>query len=323
MIMKKIVQAGFALALAALGCVSSAAADDFPSRPIMLVVPYAAGSGADITARTVGKGLSDVLKQPVVIENHDGASGLIGLSYVARAKPDGYTIVMGGIGGVVLHPAVEGAKMTFHPQQELAPVALVAMASPVLMVNSSLGVKTLPELIALAKKTQVTYGSPGVGTAMHMTGALMKELTGAPLVNVPYRGQGLVAADVLGGTINFAFLDVAVALPFAHDSRVRMIAVAGKERAPRLPDVPTTAELGYPKLIMENWYAIYAPRDTPAPIIARLAEATKQAMALPEVRNAIDKTTGLIPLGDGPDALRKQMDEDNARWNPIAAHLSQ
>jgi tripartite-type tricarboxylate transporter receptor subunit TctC len=320
---KATIQTGIILVLAALACVSTATADDFPARSVMLVVPFAAGSGADITARTVGKGLADVLKQPVVVENRDGASGMIGLSYVARAKPDGYTVAMGGIGGVVLHPAVEGDRMTFHPQQELAPVALVAKASPVLMVNASLGVKTLPELIALAQMSRVTYGSPGVGTAMHLTGELMKQVTGAPLVHVPYRGQGLVAADVLGGTINFAFLDVSVALPFAHDGRVRLIAVAGKERAPQLSDVPTTAELGYPQLVMENWYALYAPRDTPAPIIARLAEAAQQAMALPDIRSAINKTTGLIPLAEGPDALRKQMQDDNAKWQPIAARIGE
>jgi tripartite-type tricarboxylate transporter receptor subunit TctC len=147
-------RSAFLLALSAIAGAGTATADDFPNRPIILVVPFAGGSGADITARTVGNGLSEVLKQPVVVENHDGASGAIGLSYTARAKPDGYTIVMGGIGGVVLHPAVEGDKMSFNPQKELAPVALVAKASPVLIVNASLGVKTLPELIALAKSSR-------------------------------------------------------------------------------------------------------------------------------------------------------------------------
>jgi tripartite-type tricarboxylate transporter receptor subunit TctC len=321
--MKKTTQTALALAVAALAGMSAAAADDFPNHPIIMVVPFAAGSGADITARTVGNGMAQVLKQPVVIENRDGAGGIVGLSYTARAKPDGYTIVMGGIGGVVLHPLVEGARMTFEPQKELAPVALVAKASPVLVVNASLDVKTLPDLIALARKTRMTYGSPGVGTAMHLTGELMKKVTGVSLVHVPYRGQGLVIADVVAGNINFSFNDVAVALPFANDNRVRIIAIAGKERAPQLPDIPTTAELGYPQLVMENWYALYAPRDTPAPIIARLTEAAQQAVALPDVRESISKTTGLIPLAEGPDALRKQMQDDTAKWQPIAAHLGE
>jgi tripartite-type tricarboxylate transporter receptor subunit TctC len=320
---RTLLRTGLALAIAAVAGAATANADDFPSRPIVMVVPFAAGSGADITARTVANGLSEVLKQPVVVEDRDGASGLIGLSYTARAKPDGYTIVMGGIGGVVLHPAVEGDKMTFKPQQELAPVALVAKASPVLVVNASLGVTTLPDLIALAKKQTLTYGSPGIGTAMHLTGELMKQITGGQLTNVPYRGQGLVIADVVGGTINMSFNDVSVALPFAKDSRVHIIAVAGKERALQMPDVPTTAELGYPQLVMENWYALYAPRDTSAPIIARLADATKTAMALPDVQQAIGKTTGLIPLGTGPDSLRQQMAEDNAKWQPIAARVGE
>lgn len=321
MMLKILFRAGLVLSIAMVAGVA-ARADDFPSRPIVMVVPYAAGSGADITARTVAQGLETVLKKPVVVEDHDGASGVIGLSYTARAKPDGYTIVMGGIGGVVLHPATEGDKMTFKPQQDLAPVALVAKASPVLVVNASLGVKSLSDLIALAKTRQLTYGSPGVGTAMHLTGELMQQIAGIKLTHVPYRGQGLVIADVVGGTIDFSFNDVSVALPFAHDDRVRMIAVAGKERAPQMPDVPTTAEAGYPRLVMENWYAIYAPRDTPAPVIARLAEATKEAVNAPEVREAIGKTTGLIPLGTGPDALRRQMAEDNAKWQPIAAQIA-
>ena len=320
---RRVLRSALLFAFSAIAGIATATADDYPNRPIILVVPFAAGSGADITARTVGNGLSQVLKQPVVVENHDGASGAIGLSYTARAKPDGYTIVMGGIGGVVLHPAVEGDKMSFNPQKELAPVALVAKASPVLIVNASLGVKTLPELIALAKKQPVTYGSPGVGSAMHLTGELMKQITGIPLTHVPYRGQGLVIADLVGGTINMAFNDVSVALPFAGDKRVRIIAVAGKERAPQLPDIPTTAELGFPQLVMENWYALYAPRETPAAIVARLADAVKQAMALSDVRQAISKTTGLIPLGTGPDSLRQQVAEDDARWQPIAAQVGE
>ena len=188
-----------------------------------------------------------------------------------------------------------------------------------LMVNSSLNVKTLPELIALAKTSRITYGTPGVGTAMHLTGELMKQVTGAPMVHIPYRGQGAAFADLLGGTISVVFTDVSVALPYAKDSRVRILAVAGKERSPRLPDVPTTAELGYPKLVMENWYAVYAPPSTPAPIIARLSEAIKDAMALSEVKDVIGKTSGLIPLAEGPDALKKQTAEDNEKWQPIAA----
>lgn len=307
------------LALFVPAGLANALADEFPSRPITLVSPYAAGGGNDFMARMVARGLADVLKQTVVVENKAGASGTIGLTFVSRARPDGYTIVMGGIGSVVLRPAFEAERLKFNPQKELAPIALVAKESPVLMVNSSLNVKTLPELIVLAKTSRITYGTPGVGTAMHLTGELMNQVTGAPMVHIPYRGQGAAFADLLGGTISVVFTDVSVALPYAKDSRVRILAVAGKERSPRLPDVPTTAELGYPKLVMENWYAVYAPPSTPAPIIARLSEAIKDAMALSEVKDVIGKTSGLIPLAKGPDALKKQTAEDNEKWQPIAA----
>ena len=307
------------LALFVPAGLANALADEFPSRPITLVSPYAAGGGNDFMARMVARGLADVLKQTVVVENKAGASGTIGLTFVSRARPDGYTIVMGGIGSVVLRPAFEAERLKFNPQKELAPIALVAKESPVLMVNSSLNVKTLPELIVLAKTSRITYGTPGVGTAMHLTGELMNQVTGAPMVHIPYRGQGAAFADLLGGTISVVFTDVSVALPYAKDLRVRILAVAGKERSPRLPDVPTTAELGYPKLVMENWYAVYAPPSTPAPIIARLSEAIKDAMALSEVKDVIGKTSGLIPLAKGPDALKKQTAEDNEKWQPIAA----
>jgi tripartite-type tricarboxylate transporter receptor subunit TctC len=317
--MSKAFQISVVLALFVLAGLANAFGDEFPSRPITLVSPYAAGGGNDFMARTVARGLADVLKQTVVVENKAGASGTIGLTFVSRARPDGYTIVMGGIGSVVLRPAFEAERLKFNPQKELAPVALVAKESPVLMVNSSLNVKTLPGLIALAKTSRITYGTPGVGTAMHLTGELMKQVTGAPMVHIPYRGQGAAFADLLGGTISVVFTDVSVALPYAKDSRVRILAVAGKERSPRLPDVPTTAELGYPKLVMENWYAVYAPPSTPAPIIARLSEAIKNAMAMSEVKDVIGKTSGLIPLAEGPDALKKQTAEDNEKWQPIAA----
>ena len=317
--MSKAFQISFTLALFVLAGSANAFGDEFPSRPITLVSPYAAGGGNDFMARTVARGLADVLKQTVIVENKAGASGTIGLTFVSRARPDGYTVVMGGIGSVVLRPAFEAERLKFDPQKELAPVALVAKESPVLMVNSSLNVKTLPELIALAKTSRITYGTPGVGTAMHLTGELMKQVTGAPMVHIPYRGQGAAFADLLGGTISVVFTDVSVALPYAKDLRVRILAVAGKERSPRLPEVPTTAELGYSKLVMENWYAVYAPPSTPAPIIARLSEAIKDAMALSEVKDVIGKTSGLIPLAEGPDALKKQTAEDNEKWQPIAA----
>ncbi len=317
--MKKTAQIAFLLAASILAGVAGVRAEEFPNRPITLISPYAAGGGNDFMARTVARGLSDVLKQTVVVENKAGASGVIGLTFVSRARPDGYTIAMGGIGSVVLRPAFEAERLTFDPQKELAPVALIAKESPVLMVNSSLGVKNLSELIALAKTSRITYGTPGVGTAMHLTGELMKQVVNVPMVHVPYRGQGAAFADLLGGTISLVFTDVSVALPYAKDSRVRLIAVAGKERSPLLPDVPTTAELGYPKLLMENWYAIYAPPTTPAAVIARLSDAIKAAMALPEVKNVIGKTSGLIPLAEGPAALQRQTAEDNAKWQPIAA----
>lgn len=319
--MKRLFQAAVAFGILAFTFNPNAFGQEFPNRSVTLVSPYAAGGGNDFMARTVAKGLATVLKQTVVVENRAGASGTIGLSYVSRAKPDGYTIAMGGIGSIVLRPAFEGNRMTFNPQKELAPVALIAKESPVLMVSRSLKVKSLPELLDLAKTSRVTFGTPGVGTAMHLAGELMQEVTGVQMVHIPYRGQGAAFSDLLGGTISLVFTDVSVALPFAKDNRVRIIAIAAKERSSHLPDVPTTAELGYPKLVMENWYALYAPRDTPAPVISRLSKAVQTAMSLPEVSQVIAKTSGLTLLASDAEALKRQTIEDNARWRPIAARI--
>jgi tripartite-type tricarboxylate transporter receptor subunit TctC len=225
---------------------------------------------------------------------------------------------MGGIGSVVLRPAMEGDKQTFDADKELAPVALIAKGSPVLMISTSLNIKSLKDLVALSRKQQITYGTPGTGSAMHLTGELMSQVADAPVVHVPYRGQAPAMNDLIAGSISFVFTDVSVALPYADFSKVSIIAVAGKERAPQLPNVPTTAELGYPGLVMENWYALYAPRDTPTPIVKQLSDAAIGAIELPEVKQTIEKMTGLIPLAGGSDALRQQARDDMARWLPIA-----
>jgi tripartite-type tricarboxylate transporter receptor subunit TctC len=186
------------------------------------------------------------------------------------------------------------------------------------MVNTALNIKSLKDLVALSRKQQVTYGTPGIGSAMHLTGELMSQVADAPVVHVPYRGQAPAMNDLIAGTISFVFTDVSVALPYADFDKVSIIAVAGKERAPQLPNVPTTAELGYPGLVMENWYALYAPRDTPAPVVKQLSDAAISAIDLPDIKQTIEKLTGLIPLAGGSDALRKQARDDMARWRPIA-----
>ncbi len=293
-------------------------AEDYPSRPITLISPYAAGGGNDFVARTVARGLGEVFKKTVVVENRPSAGGAVGLGHVARSKPDGYTLGMGGIGSVVLRPAFEGERSIFDAQRELQPVAIIGKESPVLIASKHLNVSSVKELVALSQKQQLTFGSPGVGSAMHLAGELFAQETGARMIHVPYKGQGNALTDVLGGQISFVFTDVSVALPYAQDDRVRIVAIAGRERSPKLPNVPTMAELGFAKIVMENWYAIYAARGTPPALIDKITEALRTAMALPQIRGPLIETSGLRPIVEGPQELERQTSEDNARWRPIA-----
>jgi tripartite-type tricarboxylate transporter receptor subunit TctC len=254
-----------------------------------------------------------------VVENRPGASGVVGLGYVARSKPDGYTLGLGGIGSVVLRSAFEGERSIFDAQRELQPVAIIAKESPVLIVSKHLNVSSLKDLVALSHQQQLTYGSPGVGSAMHLAGELFSQETGARMIHVPYKGQGNAFSDLLGGQISLVFTDVSVALPYAQDDRVRIVAIAGRERSRKLPNVPTMAELGFAKMVMENWYAIYAARGTPPALINKITDALRTAMALPQIRGPISETSGLTPIVEGPQELEKQTSEDNARWRPIAA----
>jgi tripartite-type tricarboxylate transporter receptor subunit TctC len=290
---------------------------EFPSKTIRLIAPYAAGGGNDLMARTVAEGMAKILKRPVIVENRAGAGGSVGILAVARSEPDGHTIVMGGIGSMVLRAAVEGSKMPFDPQRDLAPVALIASASPVVVVSRSINVSSLSELVALAKSQKLTYGSAGVGSAMHLTGELMQQVAHVELLHVPHQGQGPAMTALLGGHINFVFTDVSLALRQVNSDRVRIIAIAGRSRAPQLPNIPTTAEAGLPGLVMENWYALYAPKDTPRPVLAKLTTAAISAIQLPEIAQVIEKSTALVPIGADGEAVRARMVEDTARWTPV------
>jgi tripartite-type tricarboxylate transporter receptor subunit TctC len=292
-------------------------AQEFPSKTIRLIAPYTAGGGNDLMARTVAEGMTRILKRPVIVENRPGAGGSIGILSVVRSEPDGHAIVMGGIGSMVLRAAVEGSRMPFDPQKDLAPVALIASASPVLVASWSIKLSSLSELVTLAKSQMLTYGSAGVGSAMHLTGELMQQVARVELLHVPHQGQGPALSALLGGHISFVFTDVSIALPHVNSDRVRIIAIAGRSRAPQLPNIPTTAEAGFPGLVMENWYALYAPKDTPRPVLAKLTATAISAIQLPEIAHVIEKSTALVPIGADGEAVRARMAEDTARWTPI------
>ena len=265
------------LAALALSPHSASAQDSYPSRPVKLIVPLAAGGGIDLTARVTAQKLSDVLGQQVVVENLGGAGGTIGVNAVVRAAPDGYTLLYHSVTGVV--SAAAGKDLPYDWLKDLAPVALVTRFAPVLIINQSLPAKDLKEFIALAKANpgKFSYGSSGAGTAIHLASELFKATAGVDIVHVPYRGNAGVMPDLLAGRIQMLIDGVPAQTKNIESGVVRALAVTTKARAPTLPNVPTTIEQGLDYEV-PYWTAIYAPAATPKPIIEKLAAEIARTM---------------------------------------------
>lgn len=249
-----------------------AVAGDYPEKPIRFVVPYAAGGTTDLLSRAIAQKLSEAIGQAVVPDNRPGAGGNVGAEIVARAAPDGYTMLMAPVSPMAINVALYGNKMSFNPEKDFAPVTLVAKVPLVLVVHPSLPVKTLQELIALAKSKpgQLDYGSAGNGSSNHLVGEMLKNAAGIDLVHIPYRGGGPAMMAVAGGQIHMLVGQVPTVASMVTSGRLRAIAVSGAKRSPALPEVPTMAESGLPGFDATAWYSIVVPAGTPKPIIARL-----------------------------------------------------
>ena len=300
---------------------SPAVAQAYPTKPITLIAPFAAGGTSDTVSRAIGKQMADRLGQPVIVANRTGAGGTIGLSAAAKSAPDGYTIVMGGLGSVVFAAGVY-PKLNYDPQADLVPIAAVATVPTVIAVRPTLEVSSLAELIALAKRKPdgLKYGSAGVGGTLHIAGELFERETGTRLVHVPYRGGAPAMTDLLGGQIDLVFADVTLVRPYLESGKVRAIAVASETRSPFLPSVPTTKESGSPNVAMDTWYGLFAPAGTPAPIMQRLREAVAAAMTAPETAAAL-KTQGLTQWQIPPAEFAKQLQRDFEKWVPLVKEV--
>src|SRR4051812_26856625 len=250
---------------------SPALAQIYPSRPVRLVVPFAPGGSADLVARLIGQKLGDTWGQQVIVENKGGGSGMIGNDFVAKSAPDGYTLTVGTMGPFSENPAIFD-KMPYDPVRDFAPITLTGIASHVLVANPQVPVRTVGELIALAKAKpgELTFASSGTGNATHLTFELFKSAAGIDIVHVPYKGGGPAMADLVGGQVAFSFASMPSALPYVQAGRLRAIAVGGATRSPLFPDVPTVAEAGLPGFVSEDWQGILAPAKTPASIVAKL-----------------------------------------------------
>jgi tripartite-type tricarboxylate transporter receptor subunit TctC len=307
------------IVLFALGFAGSAAAQasGYPSRPIKIIVPNVPGGPNDFLSRMVGVKLSEFWGQPVVAENRGGAGGTIGVDLGAKAAPDGYTIVMGGSSTLAVAPGLY-AKLPYDPLRDLAPVANVASVPYVLAVNANVPVTTVRELIELAraKKGSLSYGSGGIGSMSNLATELLKAMTGADLLQVPYKGAAPILAAMVSGEIDAAFADLAVVAPYAKAGKVRLLATSGNRRAAAAPQLPTIAEAGIEGYSVDIWYGLVAPTGTPGDIIDKLSSGVANALKAADVRQRFDQL-GYTAIGDTPEQFGATIRADIEKFGRI------
>jgi tripartite-type tricarboxylate transporter receptor subunit TctC len=293
------------------------AADAFPSRTVTLVVPFAAGGSTDLIARIIAEKMTEDLGQTVIVENKAGAGGNIGADAVAKADPDGYTILMGTIATHALNPAVM-KQMPYDPVKDFAPVSLLVLVPNVLEVNPEVPAKTVQELIALLKSKpgEYSYASSGIGTPLHLSGELFKSLAGVDMIHVPYRGAGPALNDVVANQVPIMFDNLPSSTQFIKAGTLRALAVTTKTRSASFPDLPTMEEAGVPGYETYTWNAIFAPAGTPQAVIDRLNAAAVKAVKDPATQPRLADLSATV-VGSTPDELAKHVVAELAKWAPI------
>ena len=314
--MKALVSVLAAALLAASGFAQ--ASDTWPARPVKLVVPFPPGGGTDIVARSLGQKLSDKLAQAVVIDNKPGAATTIGADAVARAQPDGYTLLVSGSTTYSVNPALR-ARLPYDPLKDLAPVAIVARAPLVLVVNAASPWRSVAELAAAAKAKPlgIRYATFGSGSGPHLAGELFAMAAGVKLQDVPYKGSSQSAVALIGGEIEMGIDTVAAVAPHVRAGKLRALAVVGTTRSSMLPEVPTMAELKLPEATFDAWYGIAAPGATPAPVIVRLTAAVEAAMADKALQDQV-RAQGMEPAMVGAGAFRRLIEAEISRYRALA-----
>jgi tripartite-type tricarboxylate transporter receptor subunit TctC len=314
-----------ALALALLALASAvtlpnqtAQAADYPSRPIHLIVPYAAGGAADSIARILAKRMGKAMGQTIVVENRGGGGSIVGTEFVNKAEPDGYTLLLGQSGPISINPAVY-KNLPYDPVKDFAPVSLTTTYPYVMVVNPSLGVKTLKEFVALArsKPGALNYGTTGVGAANHLVTELFDSKAGIKMTHIPYRGTALAVADLLAGQVQVVFADPISALSHVNSGALIALAVTSKERSPVAPAVPTMSESGYPGFDAVGWHGILAPANTPPAIVARLYAEIREALKDAETRTLLESQAMQI-VGSSPETFAGFIKQDIAVWKEVA-----
>jgi tripartite-type tricarboxylate transporter receptor subunit TctC len=294
-----------------------AQAQDYPSRPIRVVVAFPPGGPTDFVGRLIADKMTGTLGQRVYIENKPGAAGTVGADNIAKADPDGYSLFLTTSGAVTIAPHIM-ASVPYDPMRDFAPVALVTKVTEVLVVAPKLGIKTVKELVALAKEKPgaISFASTGIGSPPHLAQELLDVSAGVQFLHVPYRGAAPVLTDLLGGQVQVVALDAPVLISQIQAGAVVPIGVAADKRDAVLPDVPTLAEQGYPNTDASNWYALLAPAKTPPTVIAKLNKAVNDALNDPDVHDKLVKS-GATPVGGTPDALGVFVKAEYEKWGKV------
>jgi tripartite-type tricarboxylate transporter receptor subunit TctC len=309
--------AALVMSFAVCGLSQVAHAQAFPSKPIKIVVTFPLGGAPDILARLLGSKMQENWGQPVIVDNRAGAGGNIGADYVAKSPADGYTVVMGTVGTHAINASLY-SKMPYDPVRDFAPVILVAQTPNLLVVNPAVPAKTVQELIDYAKASpgKVFFGSPGVGTSIHVSGELFNTMAGVKTVHVPYKGRQFAIPDLLAGQIQMMFDNMPSALPLAKEGKLRALAVTSARRHPAAPEIPTMSESGLPGFDATSWFAVYAPAGTPADVVAKLNGEFNRIMTLADVKEKL-AGIGLDVAGGSPEALGSYTRSELAKWAKV------
>ena len=303
--------------LTVAGVLPIAAAQNYPHKPLRLIVPFPPGGGNDILARSVGQRLAEKIGQQIIVDNRGGAGGLIGAELAARAAPDGYTLFLASIGNLAFTPALH-AKLPYDPVRDFAPVTLLATSAFIMVVNPSVPAKSVQELIALAKARPgaLNYASAGQGSSLHMTAEIFKLATGADLVHIAYKGSAPALTDLISGQVQIMFGTMPATLPQVKAGKLRALGVSGAKRSAAAPEVPTIAEAGVPGFEVLNWYGLVAPGKTPAAIVLQLNRELVKTLKSPEMIDALH-AQGLEAAGGAPEKFGAFIKSEIAKYAKV------
>jgi tripartite-type tricarboxylate transporter receptor subunit TctC len=303
--------------LCLLAASASAAAQGFPAKPIRVVIPFVAGGSSDIVGRAIASKFQELLGQPGVVENRPGANGAIAAEFVAKAEPDGYTILVGSIGVFSINAALF-KDLRYHPVRDFAPITLAVTTPNVLVAKPDLKASSMKELIDFAKANpgRLSYCSSGTGSSDHLTAELLRQMSSTFAVHVPYRGGAACQTDLMGNQVDYSFQNLGAVTNYIRAGRMKAFAVTAKARHPQLPNVPSVAEAGFADLVVTSWQAAAAPAKTPRDVLDRLNQAAVKALRAPDVAERMAQI-GFDVVASTPEAFGKYMEEEVARWTKV------